>query len=393
MTSDFVFLTCQIGMESVCKQEIAKALNGLVFAFSRPGFVTFKCTNDRSVEEFLSQPLTFARCKGISIGSEKFGDPSELANILQEKLKELETRNLHIFSRDIALPGTSNKKRVSIEGTDSTSDEKLEADSPDETLESPSSLDAPMLENYVAATSPELNKTIRQLKELLPKETQINRRPSIHSKVLNCILLDEDRVGLGWHTCNDVRSKWIGGVPAIKPKSPMVSRAYLKTLEAILWSRIPIQAGDLCAEIGCAPGGSSQALLEHKAHVLGIDPAEMDERILAHENFSHYRARNKDVRRKSYRDVKWLFTDLNLAPNYTLDCVEEIVTRRDNDIRGLVLTMKLVDQKLTSGANGLVKRVNDMGFRYVRTQQLAFNRREFCLFAIRRKALLRFGMK
>ena len=35
------------------------------------------------------------------------------------------------------------------------------------------------------------------------------------------------------------------------------------------------------------PGGPVQALLEHDLHVLGIDPAEMDETVASDRRFTH----------------------------------------------------------------------------------------------------------
>ena len=42
------------------------------------------------------------------------------------------------------------------------------------------------------------------------------------------------------------------------------------------WSDLPLEPDDECVEIGCAPGGASQALLERGLFVTGIDPADVD---------------------------------------------------------------------------------------------------------------------
>ena len=46
------------------------------------------------------------------------------------------------------------------------------------------------------------------------------------------------------------------------------------------------------------------------------------------------------------RKVRWLTADMNVAPTYTLDTVEAIVTHREVHIEGLLLTLKLMDGTL-----------------------------------------------
>ena len=93
-----------------------------------------------------------------------------------------------------------------------------------------------------------------------------------------------------------------------------VSRAYAKLEEAIQWSGLPLVAGDECVEIGCAPGGASQALLDRGLFVTGIDPAEVDPVVLEHARFRHLKKRGTDVRRREFEGVRWLVADMNIAP-------------------------------------------------------------------------------
>jgi hypothetical protein len=80
-----------------------------------------------------------------------------------------------------------------------------------------------------------------------------------------------------------------------------------------------------------------------------------------------------------------LLVDVNVAPNYTLDTAEEIVTSAKTNIRGLILTMKLTDWSLAEHIEGYRQRVRNWGFKVIRTRQLAFNRHEFCLIALRNR--------
>jgi 23S rRNA (cytidine2498-2'-O)-methyltransferase len=159
--------------------------------------------------------------------------------------------------------------------------------------------------------------------------------------------------------------------------------------EALAWSGLPIEKDDECVELGCAPGGASQALLDRGLYVTGIDPAEVDPILLEHPRFRHLRKRSKEVRRSEYLGVRWLAADMNLAPNYTLDAVEAIVSHADVHIRGMVLTLKLADWSHAERLAEYAARVHGWGYRDVRMRQLASGGQEVCLVALRRKELRR----
>jgi 23S rRNA (cytidine2498-2'-O)-methyltransferase len=168
----------------------------------------------------------------------------------------------------------------------------------------------------------------------------------------------------------------------------MVSRAYLKMEEALRWSALPAARGDVWVELGCAPGGASQALLNRGFEVIGVDPAEVDEPVASHPHFTHLRKRSAEVRRVEFAAAKWLAADLNVAPQYTLDAVEDVVRQPTTSIRGLVLTLKLATWEVASPErmSEYVERVKSWGFRDVRLRQLVHNRHELCLVALHSRA-------
>jgi 23S rRNA (cytidine2498-2'-O)-methyltransferase len=146
---------------------------------------------------------------------------------------------------------------------------------------------------------------------------------------------------------------------------------------------MPTKQGEQWAEIGSAPGGASQALLKQGVNVIGIDPAEMDPAVIANPNFTHWKKRGADVRRREFRGVKYLAADINVAPNYTLDTVENIVTHPEVNIRGLLLTLKLLEWKLADELPAYLDRIRGWGYRTVRARQLSHNRQELCVAARR----------
>ena len=154
-------------------------------------------------------------------------------------------------------------------------------------------------------------------------------------------------------------------MPLVLPPEA-ISRAWLKMEEALRWAELPIPPEARWAEIGSAPGGSSQALLQRGYYVTGIDPAAMDPRILGHPRFTHIRRRTAAVRRRDFRKIRWLAADMNVAPAYTLDAVQSIVTHAEVNIRGMLLTLKLPQWKLAEEVPAYLDRIRGWGYNVVR---------------------------
>jgi len=162
------------------------------------------------------------------------------------------------------------------------------------------------------------------------------------------------------------------------------SRAWLKMEEALDWSQLPAAAGARFAEIGSSPGGASQSLLGRGYEVIGIDPAEMATQVLENPKFRHIRRRAIPVPRRAFRKVRWLTADMNVAPKFTLDAIEAIVTHAEVNIRGMLLTLKLPEWHLASEVPAYLARIRSWGFNLVRARQLANNRREICVAALKK---------
>jgi hypothetical protein len=73
---------------------------------------------------------------------------------------------------------------------------------------------------------------------------------------------------------------------------------------------------------------------------------------------------------------------MNVAPNYTLSVVEDIVTHPEVNIRGMLLTLKLFEWKLADQVGQYVDRVRSWGYNRVEARQLQHNRQEICIAAL-----------
>jgi 23S rRNA (cytidine2498-2'-O)-methyltransferase len=367
--AQFLFMTCQPGAEAALKGEVARREPTWRPSFSRPGFVTFKNTGELLGDvQLAARSWVFARTGGIALGSLTGTGLDTLASEMWRSehvaalVKEGPLADLHVWQRDALPPGAE----------------------PGESVVTPL---AEEIEATVRAAAPECCVNLRH-------GDRKRRRPTKRGgRVLDIVVVEPNQWWLGHHRAETLAERWPGGAIPVEMPDHAVSRAYAKMEEALAWSGLPLAAGDECVEIGCAPGGASQALLDRGLYVTGVDPAEVDPVVLEHPHFRQLRKRGKEVRRHEFIGVRWLAADMNVAPQYTLDTIEAIVTHPDVAIRGLVLTLKLADWSLAERLPEFADRVRGWGYRDVRMRQLATGGQEVCLVALRRKALRRLGGK
>jgi 23S rRNA (cytidine2498-2'-O)-methyltransferase len=257
----FVFCVCQVGMENVCKREVLGLHPYLAFAFSRPGFLTFKVQSDAELPATFELKTPFVRTSGWSIGRLNPGEPREHIDQLVERIRELNATIVHVWQRDQAIPGEDGF----------------------EPGRSPLAQD---LANALAQRWAESAAT--------PQELRINQVADHGERVFDVAIVEPDSCWLGWHTAHSVPRRWPGGVPPNDPAKQVISRAYWKMAEALQWSRLPIAAGQWCVELGAAPGGACQYLLEQGLKVIAVDPAELDERLKQHAGIIHLRCRRSE---------------------------------------------------------------------------------------------------
>ena len=351
-TPEFLFVTCQIGAEPAVKAELARQWPGFRFAYSRPGFLTFKLPPGLRLLADFDLESVFARAYGFSLGKVTGRSPDELAEEVWKKYGGRPARRLHVWERDTPPPSDSDF------APDICSDAVTAKEAIERKCPNPEMLDADL------------------------------DSPSDPAKpgdfVLDCVIVEPGEWWVGYHRAKSVPSRWPGGMARIEMPSDAISRAWLKLEEGLRWSELPMRAGARCADIGSAPGGAAQALLARGVKVLGIDPAKMDPALTANPDFTHIRRRVSQVGRREFRKIRWITADMNVAPDYTLDAIEAIVTHRDVNVRGLLLTLKLFEWKLSDQIPDYLKRVRQWGYNEVRARQLRYNRQECCLAALAR---------
>jgi 23S rRNA (cytidine2498-2'-O)-methyltransferase len=136
-------------------------------------------------------------------------------------------------------------------------------------------------------------------------------------------------------------------------------------------------------ELGCAPGGACQRLLEAGLSVTGIDPALVDERVAAHPRFEQRRMRARDVRLKELRGFDWVVADMNIDPTSTLEAVERVVTAPGSRPKGIIATLKLPEWSRAKALPEWLALFRRWGYA-PQARQLSTGGREVCVMALRR---------
>ena len=352
--SQFALFTCQAGAELALKRELTAADERWVPAFARPGVVTMKNRGATIADTTALPPSVFARSRSLSIGRITGSDLPKLVESCWDTVGTAELPPgplaLHVWERERQLPGD-----LGYEPSVSPLAQELRA--------------------ALVAAAPQ---------DRL-RDTPVAR---IGDAVLDVVLVEPGEWLVGWHRAAQRSERWPGGLLPFDCPEATISRAYLKLAEALAWAQLPTSQGDLWVELGAAPGGACQCLLDEGFRVIGVDPAEVDPWLLEDEQFAHMQMRAADVPRRELTGVRWVAADLNVAPRYTLDAVESIVLNKAISIRGLVLTLKLTGWHLATPERlaAYAHRVRGWGYRDVRLRQLAHNRRELCLVAMRSRA-------
>jgi 23S rRNA (cytidine2498-2'-O)-methyltransferase len=160
----------------------------------------------------------------------------------------------------------------------------------------------------------------------------------------------------------------------LPPAAP--SRAWLKLEEAIRTFALPVTSGQSAVDIGCAPGGASYALLQRGLSVIGIDPNDVDDVVLADKRFDH--VQNTSTRVEPI-PADWVLLDVNVPPGTALRGALPFI---DVARVGIVLTLKMKDWSLAAEVPGWLRRLR--GFDLV-ARQLSSNGQEICVAGVRRR--------
>lgn len=322
---DFAFATCLPGLEPAVKRDIARVRPALRFSYSRPGLLTFKA--DAPVADDDQSPSPFVRLWGRSLGAARTPDDAAA------QLAAAAVTRLHVFARDA---------EVAVD--------------------------------------------IAPWQDAIASRLGIPTGPAQPGELVGDVIVAPDEPAwLGVHrAARDLPAHPGAAIPVDMPIDAP-SRAFAKIEEAIAWAELPIAAGHVALEIGCAPGGAMLALARRGVEVWGVDTADVAPQVLAEPNVHHVRQKVGALRWEDLPPrVDWLLLDVNLAPQVALHEVARLMPRLRATLRGAVFTLKLNEWSFVDALPRLVERIFAMGFADVRLRHLPSNRRELAAVAVMR---------
>jgi 23S rRNA (cytidine2498-2'-O)-methyltransferase len=224
----------------------------------------------------------------------------------------------------------------------------------------------------------------REEKFVLPERLQSISEKSLFrkgEKVTLVMMVGPEEFWVGEYILQPHHFQTPGEVSSILVKE-VPSRAYYKIAEAYESFDLPFENEERVLELGSAPGGASQFLLEQDLKVLGVDPATMDLKITKHFNFKHLRLPFEQIHEDDFNeDVDWIISDVNLPPTVVMKEVERFLTFLQP--RGLVLTLKINQDRYLKMMDLFVDNLKKRGFKKVEYKYLPSHRQEIALVALR----------
>ena len=94
-------------------------------------------------------------------------------------------------------------------------------------------------------------------------------------QLVQVCFLARDQVAIGVLPAIKAQSIFPGGRQRFRKPKDAPSRSARKLEEALVWSGHSPAPGEVCVDLGAAPGGWSQVLVERRCHVVAIDPGKL----------------------------------------------------------------------------------------------------------------------
>jgi 23S rRNA (cytidine2498-2'-O)-methyltransferase len=130
---------------------------------------------------------------------------------------------------------------------------------------------------------------------------------------LGQVCLLGDRVALvGKVRAREALSLSAGGRARMKRTGEAPSRAAMKLDEALEWYGVSPGTGDVCVDLGSAPGGWTRRLVERGARVWSVDPAKLAPDLATHAKVRHFTTSAFEFSPPEPAD--WLFCDMAWRP-------------------------------------------------------------------------------
>ena len=185
-------------------------------------------------------------------------------------------------------------------------------------------------------------------------------------------LFDSGRAAVGCVRAREAISLAAGGRARMKKASNSPSRSAMKLDEAFEWYGVAPGSGDLCVDLGSAPGGWTRRLVERGARVWSVDPAKLAPELAAHRRVKHFQGNAFEF--EPGEAVDWLCCDMAWRPLEVAQLLGK--WGRRGWARQLVANLKLPMQDKMPTVARVRSVLEEAGWKHVRIRQLYHDRDE-----------------
>jgi 23S rRNA (cytidine2498-2'-O)-methyltransferase len=190
--------------------------------------------------------------------------------------------------------------------------------------------------------------------------------------IVDVCLYERRRIAVGLTESHDALSLAPGGRMRVRVPGDRPSRAARKLAEAFVWLGVSPEPGEVCVDLGAAPGGWSFVLLERRARVIAVDPARLDSDLMNRRGLEH-------VQRSAFEfepdePVDWLLCDMAWRPLEVAQMLARWARRRNATL--LVANFKLPMKKKAEMVAKIRQTLESGGWNSVRARQLYHDRDE-----------------
>lgn len=190
-----------------------------------------------------------------------------------------------------------------------------------------------------------------------------------------------DELYVGWGTPAEQLSDWPGGAVRFQREDGQISRAKFKLLEAERAFKLYLEEFREALDIGAAPGGWTQLLLERGLRVTSVDPADLHPKLAAYPRLTALKKNASDVHFPS-GTFDLLVCDMSWSPMQ----MAKLVLEKTDALRGgaaAIITVKLMHKKPLQTIRDVIERLGQ-AFELRKAKQLFHNRDEITLYLVKR---------
>jgi 23S rRNA (cytidine2498-2'-O)-methyltransferase len=192
------------------------------------------------------------------------------------------------------------------------------------------------------------------------------------ARLLQVCVVDADRLAVGCDTPSAAISLAHGGRSRTSVEGHLPSRSARKLEEALQWLRTSPGAGEVCVDLGAAPGGWTHVASSHGAKVIAVDLAALQADVAARRSV-------RVVRQNAFQftpdePVDWLFCDMAYRPLEVAALLAKWARQRW--ARLLVANIKLPMTKKVETLQRVKQLLQEGGWRELRAKQLYHDRDE-----------------